>query len=260
MHPALRVRPPALHVRLAGGAGAAAAARRPAPHLVLPARTTASASTRTACARALRPPPAWGRRGEVGALRGHAAARAHRPRAQRLPLPGLLLRRSTWTSCRSSTGACASSATTAPNVLTFRDADHLGPADRPVKENVRRLPRRPRHRPGRRAGRAAHQPAAAGPRVQPGQLLLLLRRRRVAGRDRGRGGQHVRRAPPLPADRREPGARRVAPGVRAPQADARLAVLRHGPDVPVLVHGAGRAGARGRRASSRAASARSGPS
>ena len=61
------------------------------------------------------------------------------------------------------------------NVVTFRDADHLGLADRPVKENVLALPRRERHRPGGRARRAAHQPAPAGLRLQPGQLLLLLR-------------------------------------------------------------------------------------
>ena len=56
------------------------------------APTTASASTRTASPPGCAPPRRWERPGEVGALRGHAAARAHGARAQRLPLPGVLLR------------------------------------------------------------------------------------------------------------------------------------------------------------------------
>ena len=69
-----------------------------------------------------------------------------------------------------------------PDVLTFRDADHMGDPARPVKENVTGFLAEHGIDLGGRADRAAHQPAPAGLRVQPGQLLLLLRRRAASWR------------------------------------------------------------------------------
>ena len=59
-----------------------------------------------------------------------------------------------------------------------------------------------RHRRRDRRGLAALLSARARLRLQAGQLLVLPPRRRLAGGDRGRGQQHLRRAPLLPAARR----------------------------------------------------------
>ena len=87
------------------------------------------------------------------------------------------------------------------------------PRPRPRRRPRRRLAwldellRARRHRRRRRRGLAADLPARAGLCLQAGQLLVLPPRRRLAGGDRGRGQQHLRRAPLLPAGRPSAGLR-----------------------------------------------------
>ena len=146
------------------------------------------------------------------------------------------------------------------NVLTFRDGDHLGDPDLPVKANVVAFL------------------AERGIALDGGRVVLLTNLRLlghvfnpvsyfycyrpdgelaaiVAEVSNTFGERH-----PYLLTRRQPGAGRRTAGVRAPQADARLAVLRHGPDLPVLVHRARRSACTPGWASWRATSARSGPS
>ena len=91
VHPPLRLRPPALHFDVAGGAGAPAAldGRR---RTFFCGAYHGFGFHEDGLASGLRAAAALGAPGEVRALRGHAAARAHAPRPQRLPLPGVLLR------------------------------------------------------------------------------------------------------------------------------------------------------------------------
>ena len=121
--------------------------------------------------RAPRPRSGW--TGEVGALRRDADARAAHAGAQRLPLPGLVLARSTSTSCPSSSGGCALVSVNRPNVVSLRDADHFD-GDRPLKQAVLDLA----GDPAIERVLDAHPAARARLRLQPGQLLLVLPRRR----------------------------------------------------------------------------------
>ena len=124
---ARRLRAPALHVRLARGKAPAAAARRAAAHLVLRRVPRLRLPRGRARARACARRPAL--RGAVvrsALYDGHAACTRARARAQRLPLPGLLL---------AARPRRAAGARPPPGALrlqpratssTFRDADHLG--------------------------------------------------------------------------------------------------------------------------------------
>ena len=118
----------------------------------------------------------------------------------------------------------AADAQPARAALRRAGAQPLRPAGLP-RPRPRRRPRRRaglarrtaagrRHRRCRRRGLAADLPARARLRLQAGQLLVLPARRRLAGGDRGRGQQHLRRAPLLPAGRRAAGLR-ARPAARA---------------------------------------------
>ena len=64
-----------------------------------------------------------------------------------------------------------------PALARFRRADYLGDPAPPLDDGGARPGRAQTRRPARRAGPAAHQRCAPRPLLQPGQLLLLLRRR-----------------------------------------------------------------------------------
>ncbi len=80
-----------------------------------------------------------------------------------------------------------------PNVVTLCDRDHI---------DVRAYLEAARDEAA--GSLLSDESARARLRLQPGQLLLLLPRRRPRG-DRRRGEQHLRRAAPLPALARQPG-------------------------------------------------------
>ena len=62
-----------------------------------------------------------------------------------------------------------------PNVAYFRRADHLGAPQHPLADCVRQLVKDQSGALSRRADPPAHPPALRRIRIQPGQLLLLLR-------------------------------------------------------------------------------------
>ena len=127
--------------------------------------------------------------GEVGAL--HRDARCTRGGRRRGTCSATRSRTgcSTSTSCPSSSGGCGSSPSTGANVVSLRDGDHFDGAA-PLKQAVLEL-----------AGDPSIErvlmltPAArARLRVQPGHVLLVLPRRRLARLHRLGAEQHVRRA------------------------------------------------------------------
>ena len=94
-------------------------------------------------------------------------------------------------------------------VAGFDARDHLGgnrpDASRDIKRNVERFLALARRRPRReRADRHARQCPGLRPRVRPADRLLVLRHRRHAALCGGRGAQHLRRTPRVPADARTP--------------------------------------------------------
>ena len=106
-------------------------------------------------------------------------------------------------------------------LLSFHDRDHGDGRAECRAGLARRSCCGRRHRRCRRRGLAALLPARAGLHLQAGELLVLPPRRRHAARDRGRGQQHLRRAPLLPAGRAAAYGREL----QARQGVPRLAVL-----------------------------------
>ena len=164
---------------------------------------------RPACRRrrpARRSPPAWC---ATAGLRPAANAFDYRTYFLLLPMRSLRAH------------ACAALRRNRFGLLAFHDRDHGdGRADALAwldellhAEGIARR---------RRRSLAAHLPARAGLCLQAGELLVLPPRRRLAGGDRGRGQQHLRRAPLLPAGRRAAGLRARPAGA---QGVPRLAVL-----------------------------------
>jgi hypothetical protein len=104
--------------------------------------------------------------------------------------------------------------------LSFHDRDHGegGPTRWPGSRTCWRA----RASRRRRRGLAAHLPARAGLCLQAGELLVRAPGRWLAGRRAGRGQQHLRRAPRLPAGRPGPG---LGPRAACPQGLPRLALL-----------------------------------
>ena len=108
----------------------------------------------------------------------------------------------------------------------FEARDHVGSPDRTIRANVEALLAEhgvslgegdvSRHHPD------GGTPAVPGPLLQPDQRVLVLRRRRGAGRGGGRGAQHLRRPPRLCRPPRRAGPRPHRQG------DVRLALPRRG--------------------------------